>query len=167
MASLPPQGRTIPTSIPRRHRKMHISSPPCGAVGQSFDRRLQGQTHKHMKRKHKTNRRIRPLHSPDAFLATRSRSNSTMMLKTCDMSPHRRNIFIDMAPVGLSSIGRGRRQSIRSPLGMEDGDDLNNFRVSLLKSQCAAASGFAQAALGFYGGWLCIGVGSVRRQSND
>ena len=42
-----------------------------------------------------------PTNSPDAFLATRSRSNSTMMLKTCDMSPHRRNIFIDMVPVGL------------------------------------------------------------------
>ena len=131
MASLPPQGRTIPTSIPRRHRKMHISSPPCGAVGQSFDRRLQGQTHKHMKRKHKTNRRIRPLHSPDAFLATRSRSNSTMMLKTCDMSPHRRNIFIDMAPAGLQCWQE--EASKQFDLGrMEQRLEPNGHRVSCL-----------------------------------
>lgn len=92
------------TNTSRRHREKHISSLACGAVGQSSDSRplKDKRTQTHAKRKHKTNRRrIRSLNSPDAFLATRSRNNSTMMLKTCDMSPHRRNIFIDMAPVGL------------------------------------------------------------------
>ena len=52
-------------------------------------------------------RRIHSFNSPDAFLATRSRSNSTIMLKTCDMSPHRRNMFIDMA---CTSIGRSTNE---------------------------------------------------------
>eukprot|EP00977_Amphora_coffeiformis_P014146 scaffold3882_cov164-Amphora_coffeaeformis.AAC.14 len=36
---------------------------------------------------------------PCAFFATRSRNNKTMMLKTCDMSPARRKMFIDMIVV--------------------------------------------------------------------
>ena len=57
-------------------------------------------------------RRIHSFNSPDAFLATRSRSNSTIMLKTCDMSPHRRNMFIDMACIGRSTKRGGK---LRSP----------------------------------------------------
>jgi hypothetical protein len=33
---------------------------------------------------------------PCAFLATLSRSNNTIILKTCDMSPARRKMFMDM-----------------------------------------------------------------------
>ena len=43
-----------------------------------------------------------PSHAPWAFLATRSRSNNTMMLKICDISPARRNRFILM--VNCSTI---------------------------------------------------------------
>lgn len=62
---------------------------------------------------HSRLRRIHSFNSPDAFLATRSRSNSTIMLKTCDMSPHRRNMFIDMACIGRSTKKRGGK--LRSP----------------------------------------------------
>lgn len=53
-----------------------------------------------------------------------------------------------------------RRQSTLALNGMEDGVDLNNFRVSLLWSQPDGLHGMGV-------GWLCIGVGSVRRQSNS